>query len=138
MPSKTAKKALAVFFLVFAVALAVFILTQGIGLFKSSKGYVTETAMPSVDCIKYFYEIEGISYQSGELIFTVKNLGYSEDFKSVAVEGATSQVLQLQLPKGTSQQIRVRADIADNFSFYPEGCGVYKTTCMLTGECSSG
>jgi hypothetical protein len=137
MLSKTGNKALAIFFLIFAVGMAIFILTQGISLFQGSKGYVTETSAPSVDCIRYFYEISRVSYESGELSFTVKNLDYSDDFSNVTVEGATRQLLQLNLPKGTSQQIRVGIDLTNNFSFYPGTCSVYKTTCQLTGECSS-
>ncbi|MAG16139.1 hypothetical protein CMO88_03695 [Candidatus Woesearchaeota archaeon] len=137
MPSKTTKKALAIFFLVFGIGLSVFILTQGIDLFRGSKGYVTDTATPSVDCIKFFYEIDKISYESGELAFTIKNLDYSEDFSNITVKGESSQTLPLIVPKGTSQQISVGADLTTNFSFYPAGCQVYKTTCMLTGECSS-
>lgn len=137
MPSTTAKRALAIFFLIFGIGLAVFILTQGIDIYSNSKGYASETTEPSIECIKYFYEIESISYDSGELSFTLKNLDYSKDFANITIEGRTSQTLPLNLPRGTSQQVRVAADLTDSFRFYPDGCAVYKTTCTLAGECSS-
>ena len=137
MPSKAGDKALAIFFLVFAAGLVIFILTQGINIYQGSKGYVADTTQPSVDCIKYFYEIDNIGYDETELRFTVENLDYSEDFNNVTVVGLSSQVLPLQLLKGTSQQIRVAINLNQSFVFYPEGCAVYKTTCTLSGECSS-
>lgn len=138
MPSKTAQKALAIFFLVFGIALAMFIIIQGINLFSASTGYVKSTGTPSIDCIKYFYEVDRIGYASGELSFTIRNFDYSIDMANITVEGSSLQVLPVELPAGSSQQIRVGADLTTNFSVYPSGCSVYKFTCMLdTGECSS-
>lgn len=137
MPSKAGDKALAIFFLVFAAGLVIFILTQGINIYQGSKGYVADTAEPSVECIKYFYEIDGIGYDETELRFTVKNLDYSEDFNKVTVVGLSRQQLDLFLPRGTSQEIRMAIDLNRSFDFYPEDCGVYKITCALSGECSS-
>ena len=137
MLSKAGNKALAIFFLVFGIGLVIFILTQGINIYKGSTGYVEETTQPSVDCIKYFYEIDGINYDDPELSFTVKNLAYSQDFNNVTVVGLSSQQMELFLPNGASQEIRVVIDLNESFDFYPEDCRVYKTTCTLSGECSS-
>ena len=137
MPSKAGDKALAIFFLVFAAGLVIFILTQGINIYQGSKEYVADTAEPSVECIKYFYEIDGIGYDETELRFTVKNLDYSEDFNKVTVVGLSRQQLELFLPRGTSQEIKMAIDLNGSFDFYPEDCGVYKTTCALSGECNS-
>lgn len=138
MPSKTAKKALAIFFMVFGIGLAMFIIIQGINLFKGSTGYVAETGTPSVDCIRYFYEIDRVSYISGELAFTIRNLDYSADIANITVVGASPQLLPVSLPSGSSQQIRLAADLTSNFSVYPSGCSVYSVRCMLdTGACSA-
>lgn len=138
MPSKTAQKALAIFFLVFGVGLAIFILTQGISLFTASSGYVKSTGAPSVDCIKYFYEVGAIAYNAGELSFTIRNLDYSMDMASITVESDSPQVLPLQLPAGSSQQVRLAAQLSTNFSVYPSGCSVYKLICVIgTGKCAS-
>ncbi len=139
MPSKTAKRALAIFFMVFGIGLAMFIIIQGINIFKDSRGYVDVTGTPSVDCIKYFYEIDRVSYSSGELAFTIRNLDYSVDISNITVVGASSQILPVSLPSGSSQQIRLAADLTSNFSIYPSGCSVYRLRCMLdTGTCSAG
>ncbi len=139
MPSKTAKKALAIFFMVFGLGLAMFIVIQGIDLFKESSGFVDKTGTPSVDCIKYFYEVDRISYSSGELAFTIRNLDYSVDISNITVVGSSPQLLPVSLPSGSSQQIRLAAGLTTNFSVYPSGCSVYTVRCMLdTGACSAG
>ncbi len=124
--------------MVFGIGLAIFILVQGINLFKDSSGYVDATGTPSVDCIRYFYEIDGISYASGELAFTIRNLDYGADIPNITVVGSSPQLLPVSLPSGSSQQVRLAADLASNFSVYPSGCSVYKVRCMLdTGACSA-
>lgn len=124
--------------MVFGIALAMFIIIQGINLFKGSSDYVAATGTPSIDCIKYFYDVDGISYSSGELAFTIRNLDYSIDISNISVVGASSHLLPVLLPAGSSQQIRLAADLTNNFSVYPSGCSVYKLRCMLdTGKCSA-
>ncbi len=139
MPGKTAKKALAIFFIVFGIGLAMFIIIQGVNLFRGSYGYVDATGAPSVDCIKYFYEVDRIIYSSGELAFSIRNLDYSVDIANITVAGASQQLLPVSLPSGSSQQIRLAAELTSNFSVYPSDCSVYGLRCMLdTGTCSAG
>ena len=138
MTSKTATKALAIFFLLFGIALAAFIFMQGTNYYKGSKELVTDTAKPSVDCIKFFYEISQISYAEGELSFRLSNLGYSADIKNITVTAGEAKSYPLFLVKGTAQQVKVPASLSGkaDFSFYPEDCSIYKTTCSLeTGQC---
>jgi hypothetical protein len=131
MQSSTSKKAIAVFFLVFGLGLAFFIFTQGTNLYSGSKGYVTSTATPSIDCIKFFYTVEEISSESGELSFRMRNLDYSADIENITVDGRSLPVL---LPKGTSQQIRLAASGSDNFTMYPGSCSVYSTVCHISSN----
>lgn len=128
MPSSTSKKAIAIFFLVFGLGLAFFIFTQGTNLYSGSKGYVTTTATPSIDCIKFFYNVEEISRDSGELSFRIRNLDYSADIENITVD---SRNLPVSLPKGTSQQIRIADSGSSNFTIYPGGCSVYSTVCFI-------
>lgn len=138
MTSKTATKAIAVFFLLFGIALAAFIVMQGTNYYKGSKSLVTNTAEPSVNCVKFFYEISDMSYSEGELSFRLNNLGYSEDIKNITVTAGEAKSYQLSLPKGTAQQVKVPATLSGKatFDFYPEDCSIYKTTCSPeTGQC---
>ncbi len=125
--------------MVFGIGLAIFILVQGINLFKDSRGYADATGKTSVDCIKYFYEVDRVSYNSGELAFTIRNLDYSIEISNITVVGASSHLLPVSLPSGSSQQIRLAADLTTNFSVYPSGCSVYGVNCRLDdGTCSAG
>ncbi len=129
--SATAKKALAIFFLVFGGALAIFIITQGINIYQSSSAFVSDKSTPSVECIKYFYNVEEINYNQGELSFRIRNLDYSEDIQNITVNGRN---LPVTLIRGSSQQIRLGASQSHNFTVYPGECSVYSTLCFIDSK----
>jgi len=137
MPSATGNKAIALFFLVFGIFLAIFIVTQGLDIYQNSKGFVNEQEPASIECDAFFYEITGITYELDELSMSVENLRYGKDILNLTVIGNDRKFLPILLPVGTTQQLRVGLDVGTNFTVYPGNCAIFQTTCILeTGECT--
>jgi len=137
MGAFTGKKAIALIFLVMGVLLMLFIISQGMSLFHTSREDSSKKVSSSL-CVGFIYSISGITATDQELQFNFMNeMSSTEVVHNITIidEAQKSQTFQVSIPIGTSTGLRVPVKVADKFTVYPDGCGIFPATCSVKEGC---
>ena len=130
------KKTAGLVLLVVALVALGFIMAQGIKSLDASREIIEVQTEPSIECIKYFIDIDKISYSEGLLSFEIENLVYSEDIEGITVASqGNTRSFEVMLFKGTTLPITADISVEDSFTIYADGCSIYSTRCTLDGKC---
>lgn len=134
----TGKKVIGIIFLITGVMLMFFIISQSIGIYSRSRAE-SDNGSFGAQCVGFIYTITGITATGEELQFEFRNgMSSTEDVHNLTItaEGQEGQAFQLRVPIGTSIGVRVPARVADKFSVYPDGCGMFPAKCTLKEGCT--
>ncbi|MFH1408797.1 MAG: hypothetical protein ABIH34_02730 [Nanoarchaeota archaeon] len=117
-----------IFIYVLATGIAVLIGTWGYAHFLAAKDQINTTQMPAINCIGLIYSIDGLSYDNGELTFTIESESYStEDIGSLTVKTDKEKIMiEKQVPIGYTHTFSIPIERAANVSIYPTGCEIYQ------------
>jgi len=117
-----------IFFFVFAIGLALFIMVQGYSFFTGAKKDVNTTFQSSADCTAYNFEITGAQYVDNRLSFMLKNMDYAnKDIENIIVKSgnSTSKII-ITIPPGYEKEVSTEElSIGEEILVYVEGCKVY-------------
>ncbi len=133
-------KVIGIIMMVVGIMLLLFIVSQGMKIFKDSRDSSNSKGVPSAHCVGFLYTISGITATSDELQFNfVNDESSSEDVHNLTVVSGSSlkkQAFQLSIPVGSSLAVRVPVSEQDNFTVYPDNCYVFPARCSVDGECT--
>lgn len=133
-------KVIGIIMMVVGIMLLLFIVSQGMKIFKDSRDSSDSRGGPSVHCVGFLYTISGITATGDELQFNFLNeRSSSEDVHNLTVVSSNSlkkQTFQLSIPAGSSLAVRVPVAVQDNFTVYPDNCQVFPARCSIDGECT--
>ena len=139
----TGKKAVAIILLIVGVMLMFFIISQGVGIYKSSREASDRQGLSSVQCFGFLYTVKGITATDEELQFEFRNeLSSTEEVHNLTImgagtdEGQSRKTVDMSIPIGSSLAVRVPVRVEDNFTVYPDNCLLYPMRCTLEGECA--
>ncbi len=133
------EKVVGIILLVVGIMLLLFIISQAVKITKESRDSSDSRGQPSVRCVGYLYTVSGITATSDELQFEFRNeQSSSEDVHNLTVidGNRNKQTFQISIPAGSSLAVRVPARVQDNFTVYPDNCGVFPARCSLDGKCA--
>ncbi|MBI2141109.1 hypothetical protein HYU16_01660 [Candidatus Woesearchaeota archaeon] len=137
------KKAVAIILLIVGVMLMFFIISQGIGIYRSSREASDSQGLSSVQCFGFLYTVKGITATDEELQFEFRNeLSSTEEVHNLTIMGAGEGAVQSRstvdvgIPIGSSLSVRVPVRVEDNFVVYPDNCQLYPLRCTLEGQCA--
>ncbi|MBI3037274.1 hypothetical protein HYY73_06030 [Candidatus Woesearchaeota archaeon] len=134
----TGKKAVALILLVVGVMLMFFIISQGVGIYKSSREG-TDARNDAARCVGFLYTISGITATDEELQFTFRNeISSTEDIHNLTIADSVSkkQSFAVSIPVGASMAVRVPVKVDGDFTVYPDDCYVFPAKCDVEGECA--
>ncbi len=131
-----------VFLLAMTIILGIYIFTQGLSSYQSTRESTEEVWNPSIDCTRYIYSISDISYSDSLLSFRFENLDFSgHEISNITVSSDRNNTINMVkiLARGTYTKIQLsQFELKDNFTIYPDGCSVFRKTCRLsTGQCTA-
>ena len=139
----TGKKAVAIILLIVGAMLIFFIISQGIGIYKSSRESSDRQGLSSVQCFGFLYSVRDITATEEELQFEFRNeLSSTEEVHNLTImgagtdEGQSRKTVDMSIPIGSSLAVRVPVRVEDNFTVYPDNCLLYPMRCTLEGECA--
>jgi hypothetical protein len=133
--SDLGRKGIAIFLVVLALLLLLYIYSNGISAFQKSKSSTEKGIGSAADCVGEVFRISQISYNENTLRFKISYEPYSsvDEINTITVAALSSQTLNISpMLRSMSKDINIENfPVSSNFTVYADSCTAYKLVCNM-------